>query len=81
MTAFRPNPRATGLASLAACTLLWAPLARAEEHAPLPIYLEDDHAGTLQFLASSLALDRPHALVLVDAHPDSSSPHGACQHE
>lgn len=41
---------------------------------PLPIYFEDNHAGTLQFLASTLELGRPHVLVLVDAHADSSTP-------
>src|SRR5205814_383365 len=44
------------------------------EHRPLQIYLEDNHAGTFQFLASTLDLDQQHVLVLIDAHPDSSEP-------
>ena len=41
---------------------------------PLPIYFEDNHAGTFQFLATTLDLNQPYTLVLVDAHSDSSRP-------
>ncbi len=40
--------------------------------AELPIYIEDDHAGSFHFLASTLDLDEPHTLLLVDAHSDAS---------
>jgi poly-gamma-glutamate synthesis protein (capsule biosynthesis protein) len=40
----------------------------------LPIYIEDNHAGTFQFLATTLDLDAPHVLILVDAHSDGSTP-------
>lgn len=47
--------------------------ARAEvPRRPLPIYLEDNHAGSFQFLAGVLALERSHVLVLVDAHSDAT---------
>lgn len=39
---------------------------------PLPVYLEDNHAGTLQFLARTLDLDEAYVLVLVDAHSDAT---------
>lgn len=49
---------------------LWGHCAYALE--PLPVYLEDNHAGTFQFLATTLEQEKPHVLVLVDAHPDST---------
>jgi hypothetical protein len=45
---------------------------RAQDVKPLQIYLEDDHAGSFQFLAGVLDLERPHVLVLVDAHSDAT---------
>ncbi|WP_242393839.1 CapA family protein [Anaeromyxobacter oryzisoli] len=71
----RTSPRTTALASLAAL-LCAGPVEARGAHGPLPIYFEDDHAGALELLAARLDLDRPHALVLVDAHPDSSTPRG-----
>ena len=60
-------------ASLLTVLVFAALSARAQEAArPLPVYLEDNHAGTFQFLARTLDLDRPYALVLVDAHSDAS---------
>jgi hypothetical protein len=60
------------LLALLACAAL--PVRADQDKLPLPVYLEDDHAGTLPFLASVLDLEEPHVLVLVDAHPDSSVP-------
>lgn len=58
------------LLALLACSAL--PARALDAKRPLPVYLEDDHAGTFQFLASALDLDRPHVLVLVDAHSDAT---------
>jgi poly-gamma-glutamate capsule biosynthesis protein CapA/YwtB (metallophosphatase superfamily) len=75
MTDSRSLPKCTTLAS--AFVLLVAPLAHAGDgQAPLPIYIEDDHAGAFAFLAETVDLVRPHTLLLVDAHPDSSIPQG-----
>ena len=38
----------------------------------LPIYIEDNHAGTFYWLAQNLDLDRPCTLILFDAHSDAS---------
>jgi hypothetical protein len=38
----------------------------------LPVYLEESHAGSFYFLASTLPLDEPHTLILVDAHTDAT---------
>jgi poly-gamma-glutamate capsule biosynthesis protein CapA/YwtB (metallophosphatase superfamily) len=51
------------------------PASARDRHGPLPIHVEDNHAGTFQFLATTLDLDAPHVLVLVDAHSDASAPH------
>ncbi len=74
MTCSRRSRTCTPPASFVAAALLCAAPVRAQDSQPLPVYLEDDHAGTFQFLASTLDLSRPHVLVLVDAHPDSSRP-------
>lgn len=75
MTGLSRSPKCAALASLGALALVSAGQASAREaHAPLPVYVEDSHAGTLQFLATELDLDGPHALVLVDAHSDASNP-------
>ncbi|PYK18997.1 MAG: hypothetical protein DME55_05540 [Verrucomicrobia bacterium] len=34
----------------------------------LPIYIEDNHAGTFYWLAQNLDLDKPCTLILFDAH-------------
>jgi hypothetical protein len=38
----------------------------------LPIYIEDNHAGTFYWLAQNLDLDQPCTLILFDAHSDAS---------
>lgn len=39
----------------------------------LPIFVADNHADSLAFLAEHLDLDEPHLLVLVDAHSDATA--------
>ncbi len=75
MSSSKRSPRFITLGSLLGLLLSWAlPVQAQEARRPLPIYIEDNHAGTFQFLATTLDLDKPHVLVLVDAHPDSSRP-------
>src|SRR6266480_1984740 len=38
----------------------------------LPIYIEDNHAGTFYWLAQQVDLDQPCTLILFDAHSDAS---------
>jgi hypothetical protein len=38
----------------------------------LPIYIEDNHAGTFYWLAQRIDLDQPSTLILFDAHSDAS---------
>jgi hypothetical protein len=38
----------------------------------LPIYIEDNHAGTFYWLAQHVDLDQPCTLILFDAHSDAS---------
>jgi cell wall-associated NlpC family hydrolase len=38
----------------------------------LPIYVEDNHAGTFYWLAQNIDLDQSYTLVLFDAHSDAS---------
>jgi hypothetical protein len=38
----------------------------------LPIYIEDNHAGTFYWLAQNVDLDQPRTLILFDAHSDAS---------
>jgi hypothetical protein len=38
----------------------------------LPVYIEDNHAGTFYWLAQNVDLDQPCALILFDAHSDAS---------
>jgi hypothetical protein len=38
----------------------------------LPIYIEDNHAGTFYWLAQNLDVDKPCTLILFDAHSDAS---------
>jgi hypothetical protein len=38
----------------------------------LPVYIEDNHAGTFYWLAQHIDLDRASTLVLFDAHSDAS---------
>jgi hypothetical protein len=60
------NPRA---ATLCIAALLAAASAGANV---LPIYIEDNHAGTFYWLAQHIDLDRPCTLILFDAHSDAS---------
>src|ERR1051325_5286201 len=39
----------------------------------LPIYIEDNHAGTFYWLAQNVDLDQSYTLLLFDAHSDASS--------
>lgn len=45
------------------------------DHPPgvLPVFIEDNHAGSFGFFASALDLDRPHTLVHIDAHSDATA--------
>jgi hypothetical protein len=53
--------------------VLWSHCAYARDlPQPLPVYIEDNHAGTFQFLATTLELEKSHVLVMIDAHPDSA---------
>src|SRR5215510_9300973 len=38
----------------------------------LPIYVEDNHAGTFYWLAQNIDLDQSYTLILFDAHSDAS---------
>jgi Bacterial capsule synthesis protein PGA_cap len=38
----------------------------------LPVYIEDNHAGTFYWLAQNIDLDQPCTLILFDAHSDAS---------
>src|SRR5215831_643226 len=38
----------------------------------LPIYIEDNHAGTFYWLAQNIDLDQTYTLILFDAHSDAS---------
>jgi hypothetical protein len=38
----------------------------------LPIYIEDNHAGTFYWLAQTIDLDQPCTLILFDGHSDAS---------
>jgi hypothetical protein len=60
------NQRAVALCTAA---LLVAASAAAKV---LPIYIEDNHAGTFYWLAKNLDLDQPCTLILFDAHSDAS---------
>src|SRR6266496_1468937 len=56
-------------AALCMATLLAAASATAKV---LPIYIEDNHAGTFYWLAQNIDLDQPCTLILFDAHSDAS---------
>src|ERR1700757_2249542 len=62
------NPRAATLCT--AALLIAASPATAGK--VLPIYIEDNHAGTFYWLAQNIDLDQPCTLILVDAHSDAS---------
>src|SRR2546427_1177657 len=63
------NARALGLWMAA---LLVAASPAAAGASVLPIYIEDNHAGTFYWLAQNIDLDQPYTLILFDAHSDAS---------
>jgi len=63
------NPSALVLVCAALLTAVHAADARASV---LPIYIEDNHAGTFYWLAQNIDLDQSYTLVLFDAHSDAS---------
>jgi poly-gamma-glutamate capsule biosynthesis protein CapA/YwtB (metallophosphatase superfamily) len=75
MNDWRRHQASTALASVVAWAAFLAnPVAAWDPRGPLPIYIEDNHAGAFQFLATTLDLDAPHVLVLIDAHSDDTAP-------
>src|SRR5215467_6259321 len=56
-------------ATLCTAALLIAASAAAKV---LPVYIEDNHAGTFYWLAKNVNLDQPYTLILFDAHSDAS---------
>src|SRR5262245_7823291 len=58
--------------STCVAALLAATSATATAAKRLPIYIEDNHAGTFYWLAQNIDLDQPYTLVLFDAHSDAS---------
>lgn len=61
---------ARAFAALVSCGLALG--AHARPPAELPIFLEDSHAGSFYWIAENIPLDKPHTLVLFDAHSDAS---------
>src|SRR6266403_208610 len=60
------------VAGLCVAVLLAAASASAAGASTLPIYIEDNHAGTFYWLAQKIDLDQSYTLVLFDAHSDAS---------
>jgi hypothetical protein len=52
--------------------LLIAAASATAEAKVLPIYIEDNHAGTFYWLAQKIDLDQAYTLILFDAHSDAS---------
>jgi hypothetical protein len=61
--------RAAGIC-IAALLAATSPLATAANG--LPIYIEDNHAGTFYWLAQNIDLDQSYTLIVFDAHSDAS---------
>src|SRR6266704_717597 len=61
--------RAAGICIAALLAASSPPAARAKV---LPIYIEDNHAGTFYWLAQNIDLDQSYTLILFDAHSDAS---------
>jgi hypothetical protein len=59
-------------AGICIAALLAATSPRATAANGLPIYIEDNHAGTFYWLAQNIDLDQSYTLVLFDAHSDAS---------
>src|SRR5215475_11259157 len=64
------NQRAAGIC-VAALLAATCPLTIAANG--LPVYIEDNHAGTFYWLAKNIDLDQTYTLILFDAHSDASS--------
>src|SRR6266478_4574403 len=60
------------VAGLCAAVLLAAASASAAGVSVLPVYIEDNHAGTFYWLAQNIDLDQQYTLILFDAHSDAS---------
>lgn len=60
------NRRAAALCTAALLVVASAPAK------VLPVYIEDNHAGTFYWLAQQIDLDQPYTLILFDAHSDAS---------
>src|SRR5437879_12102292 len=63
------NRRAAGFC---VAVLLAAASASAAGASVLPVYIEDNHAGTFYWLAQNIDLDPQYTLILFDAHSDAS---------
>src|SRR5258707_3699826 len=63
------NQRAAGICVAA---LLAATSAVATAAKGLPVYIEDNHAGTFYWLAQNIDLDQSYTLILFEAHSDAS---------
>jgi Bacterial capsule synthesis protein PGA_cap len=63
------NARVAGLWGAVLFAAASAAAARANV---LPVYIEDNHAGTFYWLAQSIDLDQQYTLILFDAHSDAS---------
>src|SRR5215475_11717518 len=61
--------RVAGICLAALLTAINSPARAANS---LPIYIEDNHAGTFYWLAQTIDLDQPCTLILFDAHSDAS---------
>src|SRR5215471_4126484 len=59
-------------AGICIAALLAATSATATAARDLPIYIEDNHAGTFYWLAHNIDLDQSYTLILFDAHSDAS---------
>jgi len=60
--------------ALAATLLLTCvPDARSAGSLRIPFFFSDNHAGTFEWIAQTFPLDKPHVLVLVDAHSDATA--------
>src|SRR4030095_2147351 len=63
------NQRAAGICIAALLAATNSPATAANR---LPIYIEDNHAGTFYWLAQNIDLDQSYTLILFDAHSDAS---------
>src|SRR5262249_60140855 len=59
-------------AGICAAALLAATSPLTTAASGLPIYIEDNHAGTFYWLAQNIDLDQSYTLILFDAHSDAS---------